>query len=92
MNVGNPKKRIVGRPKNEEQIIAFQKTCKYFEENDEEQFTINELAEIMQSYLKNSKIPAYDRTHIKAKLIEQHYGEEIVITSGEGKSSLVTLR
>ena len=88
---GNSKKRKAGRPTNDEQIIAFQKTCIYFEENDEEQLKLSELVEIMQSYLKDSEMSAYERKHMQRKLVD-HYGDEIIIASGDGKSTLITLR
>ena len=88
---GNPKKRKAGRATNDEQIIAFQKTCKYFEENDEEQLKLSELVEIMQSYLRDSEMSAYGRKHMQRKLVD-HYGDEIIIASGDGKSTLITLR
>ena len=88
---GNPKKRKSGRPQNDDQNIAFRMTCRYFEENDEEKIMLQELIEIMESFLSDSEMSAYERRHMKRKLIE-HYGDEITFSSEDGKTTLLTLQ
>ena len=46
-----PKK--VGRPKNTDQEQAFLRMCHHLEDNDEEQFTVTDLGNIMKDYLED---------------------------------------
>lgn len=79
-----------GRPQNEEQKLAFLKTCTFFENNDEEQITISDLLLVMEDELQDSEESAYDRTYMKTKLYEK-YGNDIIILNQEGKHDVVTL-
>jgi len=62
-----------GRPQNLETIAAFEKVCKFVEEDDDCQYTMKELLEIMGDH-------AYTEKHMKDKL-EDKYGCGNVIFS-----------
>ena len=81
-------KKKAGRPENTVQQNAFIKTCDYFQNHDEEQFTISDLIEKMNEFLKDTEQSAYDRRHMKRKL-EDFYGENI-ISGGNGRPVVVT--
>ena len=81
-----------GRPANEDQHQAFLRTCEYLEDNDEEQMVLDDIIFKMEEFLKESESSAYNRRHMKRKLLE-HYGENIIITDDKGKPDVVvTLR
>lgn len=84
-------KRTPGRPEEPERIRAFQATVAYFEENDEEQLTVTDLVEKMQSYLEGSDSQAYCVRRMKDKLNE-HFKDQLFITEINGKSNVVTFR
>ncbi len=48
------KRRKVGRPKDTDQEQAFLRMCTYFEENDEEQLSVADLACKMKEYLQDT--------------------------------------
>lgn len=54
-----------GRPLEEERVQAFERVIQYFEENDEEQLTIQCLAEKMAEFLQNSESESYSTVHMK---------------------------
>lgn len=70
-----------GRPKNEDVIVAMENIYNYIENNEDCQFTINELKEICK------RDPPDDKT-IKIKLKEK-YGPRIIITDKRGSSAII---
>ena len=87
----NPKKRRIGRPADDEKTGAFLQVVHYLEENDDEQITIGDLTELMQTFLSVKEKEAYRFTHMKMKLME-HFGENIIVTEINGKPNVVTLK
>jgi len=85
------KKQRLGRPKEAERYEAFLLVAKYLEENDDEQITITDLIEKMETGLLGSEVAAYGFTHMKSKLME-HFGDNIIITELNGKPNVVTFR
>ena len=85
------KKRKIGRPQNEELNDAFLKVVHFLEDNDDEQLTVSDLVKKMQEVLGESANKPYSNRYMKDKL-EEHFGENIIITNLHGKPNLVTLR
>lgn len=85
------KQRKAGKPKNEDQLNAFEIMCLFFEQNDEEQFTISALSDIMQKHLSNPDSGSYSNRYLKTKLKER-YGDSIIVAEGEGCHDIVTMR
>lgn len=79
-----------GRPPDIVRVEAFQKLCQYLENNEECQYSLNELAETMDSFLDGHK--GYETKYLKEKL-KQQYGDQIIITNLKGWSeNIVTFR
>ena len=68
---------------------AFNLLCDFLDDNDECQYPLQELLERMTSFLDGNE--GYSVTYLERKL-KSHYGDEIVITSIPGKSSVVSFR
>ena len=86
------KRTNVGRLKNVlYQQEAFLEMCAYFEDNDEEQLPLTDLANKMKEYLQDDDYVAYGNRYLKSKLLE-HYGKAIFIAEGGGLSDIVTFR
>ncbi|CAB4012963.1 Hypothetical predicted protein [Paramuricea clavata] len=85
------KQKQAGRPQNVSRIDAFLKVVKYLEENDEEQFTVNDLCDKMNDFLKSSDDEAYSAVYMKDKL-NDHFSDKVVITTIKNKANIVTLR
>ena len=85
------KARKVGRPKDADKEQAFLRMCSFFEENDEEQLTLTDLANKMNDYLEEQDSVAYGNQYLKSKLLE-HYGESIFVAEGKGLHDIVTFR
>lgn len=85
------KKQKLGRPIIEVQQDAFLQTCTYLEANDEEQLLLTDLVFKMEECLKHSDCEAYSRVYMKRKL-EEHYEERVVLSHGNGKTDIVTLK
>lgn len=85
------KQRKVGRPKDYEQEQAFLRMCHYFEENDEEQLTITDLANKMKEYLESTDSTPYGNQYLKSKLLD-HYGESLFVSEIDGLHDIVTFR
>ena len=85
------KKRKIGRPQDEEKNDTFLKVARFLQENDDEQITVVDLVEKMEEYLGDLASTAYGRTHMKARL-QEHFGNEIIITEINGKPNVVTFR
>ena len=64
---------------------------RYFEENDEEQITINDLIDKINEYLDASDFEPYSFPYTKKHLINQ-FRDQIIITALAGKSNVVTIR
>ena len=62
----------------------------FFENNDEEQLTLSDLIGKMEDFLKDTEYSAYDRRHMKRKLLD-FYGQDIIISGGRG-APIVTYR
>ena len=57
------KRPRLGRPRDAERTIAFLETARYFEENDDEQITINHPIDLMEQKLAGTKHEAYGCNH-----------------------------
>ena len=79
-----------GRPEDVARKKAFEKTCEFFEKNDEEQCTLKDLEIKMRGYLGESNSTSYSPVYMKAKL-QEYYGNHVVISECKGRSSIVTL-
>ena len=82
---------IVGRPKNVYRQETFLWMCAYFEDNDEKQLSLTDLANKMKEYLQDDESVAYGNQYLKSKLLER-YGKSTSIAEGEGLSHIVTFR
>ena len=78
-----------GRPSLSDQEGVFLEVIKYLEENDDEQVTINDLVQEMESLLLSSDHDAFSSKHMKRR-IKEHFGDRIVITNNNGKNDVVT--
>ena len=85
------KKRRKGRPVEYDREIAFEQVIQHLKENDEEQITISDLTDMMNNYLRFSDHDAFTVPYMKQKLAE-HFKEELVIASFQGKEDVVTLK
>ena len=85
------KKRKIGRPQDEEKNDAFLKVAKFLQDNVDKQITVLDLVEKMEEFLGDSGSAAYSRTHMKARL-QEHFGNQIMITDTNGKPNFVTFR
>ena len=85
------KKAKIGRPQKKERIDAFLEVVRFFEENDDEQITINDLIQHMEINLAGSQHSAYSYPHMQQKLME-HFGDRIIQTEINGKPNVVTFR
>ena len=78
----------LGRPVFSDLEKVFQQLIEYLRANDEEQITLNDLKQFMDSFLKDSPHEAFTTKWIKHKLQEQ-LKDEIVITEINGKPNVV---
>ena len=85
------KRTKVGRPKNVYRQEAFLRMCAYFDDTNEEQLSLTDVANKMKEYLQDDDYVAYGNQYLKSKLLE-HYGKSIFIAEGEGLSHIVTFR
>ena len=70
---------------------AFLEMCAYFEDNDDEQLSLTDLANKMKAYLQDDDYAAYGNRYLKSKLLE-HYGKAICIAECDGLSDIVAFR
>ena len=64
--------------------------CHYFEENDEEQLTVTDLAEKIQEYFEDAdSAPMHGKQYLKSKFFE-HYGDSLFIAENCGRQDIVT--
>ena len=73
------------------QYEAFHEVCDILELGDEEKLSISELVAIMNEKLSDTEFPAYDRRHMKKKLLD-HYGDDVTVIGEVSKSDIVTYR
>ena len=81
----------LGKPVVLDHEKVFQLIIEFLCANDKEQTTLNDLKELMASFLKDSPHKAFTKKWIKHKLQEQ-LKDEIVITKINGKPIAVTFR
>ena len=77
----------LGRPILSDRENVFQQMIEHLFANDEEQITLNDLKELIDSFLKDSSHEAFTTKWIK-HILE----DEIIITEINGKPSVVTFR
>ena len=77
---------VPGKSKKEQ---AFDKLCEYLEENDECQYALKEITELMDYYLDGEE--GYSVKNLKWKL-EKYFGSDIVITKFIGTRNVITFR
>ena len=82
------KRRKSGKPEDTAKTKAFIKTLNYFEENDDEQISVQQLVKKMEQVL-NGESEAYSTVYMKQKLMD-HLSDEIFISSVDGKADIVT--
>ncbi len=70
-------------------IIPGRKLCEFLDDNDECQYSVHELSEYMATFLDRHE--GYSIKHLKVKL-KEHYGDDIVVSSITGKSSIMSFR
>ena len=87
----NKRSRKLGIPRDTDQEEAFFRMCAFFEDNDEEQLSITDLANKMEEYLHESECGAYGNQHLKCQLMK-HYGDSIFVAEGDGLQDIVTFR
>ena len=87
----NKRSRKLGRPRDTDQEEAFFRMCAFFEDNDEEQLSITDLANKMEEYLHESECGAYGNQYLKCQLMK-HYGDSIFVAEGDGLQDIVTFR
>ena len=73
------------RPAVSDREKVFQQIIEYLRAHDEEQITLNDLKELMDSFLKDSPHDVFTTKWIKNKLQEQ-LKDEILITENNGNS------
>ena len=70
--------RLSGRSKDEVRSEAFLQVTRYLEQNDDEQITINDLANHMRSVIAEENCEPYSFPYMKSQLLK-HIGERIII-------------
>jgi hypothetical protein len=80
-----------GRPEDLDRVRAFSATMAFLENNDDEQLTLHDLVNKMQEYLDDKENKAYSTKYMQDK-IKDNYGDEIFISTVNGKPNVVTFR
>ena len=70
------KRKKPGRPKDTDQEQASERMCLFFEENDEEGFTISQLSEKIKGYLQDQTSMSYGNSYLKSQLLKR-YGDSV---------------
>ncbi len=78
-----------GRPCDMLKEESFQKLCLHLDENDECQYSLSELSDIYESYMEGAE--GYSVKWLRQKL-QARYGDQMIITSIQGISNIVTFR
>lgn len=81
--------KSVGKPPVALKQSAFNELCAYLDKNDECQYAVSDLMEIMETFLHGEE--GYSMKYLKQKLKER-YQDDIIITNLPGKSSIVSFR
>ena len=74
------------RKPDDEKSQAFMKLCEYLQQNDECQYSLDELLSIMTNFDGSST--TYSKKHLKRKL-QDHFGNQITISDISGKTCIV---
>ena len=61
-----------------DQKQAFEEVMRFFEANDDEQFTVRDLFNMMSEFLSDSEEPVYSQCYMK-KLVEERFGYGVVV-------------
>lgn len=80
-----------GRPGHDERYQAFLKLATFFEENDEEQYTVSELVVKMGELLNGTDLEPYSNKYLKSKLLE-YFSDQLVFATIDGKADVVTFK
>ena len=80
----------VGRKPDERLNDSFLKLCEYLEANDECQYSMQELKNVMEGFQTNGD-PTFTTKWLKHKL-ESHYDDQIIITAVSGKADTVSFK
>ena len=80
-----------GVSKNTDQEQVFERMCLFFEENDEEGFTISQLSEKMKGYLQDQTSMSYGNSYLKSQLLKR-YGDSVYIANSDGLHDIITFR
>lgn len=83
-------KNTKGRPSGSVDIRkndAFQKLCDYIDNNEIHQYSISDLESLLKQY--SGEDECYTAKHLKVKL-QEHYKDNIIITSESGKETIYT--
>ena len=78
-----------GRPPDKEKTKPFETLCQYLRENDECQYSMNELFDLYQGYCGAEG--GYTVKWLQQKLAE-YFGEDIVVTHVRGKPNVISFR
>ena len=85
-----PSKRKPGHPQNDDLAEAYEKLFSYLSENDECQYSVDELLRKLAEYLPQSTQLCSEKT-LKKKL-EEHFGDNEIIASRRGKTPVVCFK
>lgn len=80
-----------GRKQDEVAQVAFTEVCKYLEQTEDEQITVNDLIEMMKEKLEGTNSSAWSYPYMVSNL-KKHFKDNIVFTNIKGKSNIVTFR
>ena len=83
------KRKKPGHPKDSDHEQAFERI--FFEENDEEGFTISQLSEKMKGYLQDQTSISYGNSYLKSQLLKR-YGDSVYIANSDGLHDIITFR
>jgi hypothetical protein len=79
-----------GRPIDEQFTALFAKLCAHIESEDECQYSMDELQNLMEGFNEDIEF-SFTRKTLKSKL-EQHYGDQLVISSAKGRHDIVCFK
>lgn len=86
LNIPGTVKKCAGRPVRNDTNETFMKLCDYIQENEECQFSLNDLADVMKRL--DATTEPYSEKHLKRRL-KEFYGDAVVFTEIPGLSSVV---
>ncbi len=85
-----PSNRKKGRPTDDDSAAAFDRLYSFLRDNDECQYSLEELFDKLSEYLPDSISVCSERS-MKRKLLD-HFGDDIIITCLPGKKSVICFR